>query len=359
MSDGLGLLITGIYVSVFLGLYFLKRLFIKKDQKRYRLLIIIFDWINVLLPTAFLFTLNGKWLFNDTYLPSQTPSDLIFSTFHLLMIGITLLVTVFLLKKARIDQTSTKRYFFNKLDEVDYEVLKFGVLLFGIEFYKQFFALNLINGLSNYGWYGLPLQLCSLPLYLFLIVPFISNKKIQDAFYYFLALYSLIAGLSVMISGIGVFTLDVSISLHTMIWHGTMIVVGLYIGSSKKFGQNYKQYLSATIIFLSFVVFIQIVNTIFHYLSFEFPLIATFDGFFISPWGDSTNIPLLSPLRVKMREINMPIFVIGLILSLLYALFISLVGFLVFLLYHHNYKKNENSKNNILVDETTFITKSD
>ncbi|MFA5687244.1 MAG: hypothetical protein WCZ47_03590 [Bacilli bacterium] len=355
MSNRHGLLITSLYVFAFLCLYCLKRLLIKKDEKRYRVFIIIFEWINVFLPMAFLFTLNGKWLFSDEYLPSQLPQDLIFSTFHFLMIGVSLLLTIIYLKKARQEQTKTKTYFWGKLNQVDYEVFKFGVLLISIELYKQLVYLNLRNGLDNYAWFGFPLQFCSLPLYLFLITPFIKNKKIQDSLYYYLALYSLAAGLSVTLTGMGVFTLDVSISLHTMIWHGSMIVVGLYIGASKKFGQNYRQYISATIVLLATIVFIQIVNTTFHYLSFKNPNLEAFDGFYISPWGVSSNIPYLSSLRNILHEANVPIFVTGFLISLLYFLVAALMGFLIFLLYQHNYKRLENKK----FKEETLLSSED
>lgn len=338
MSNRLGILITALYILAYLGFYFLRNFVQKKDEVRFRLLIIVCEWINVFLPAAFLFTLNGQWVFSETYLPSQIAEDLLFSTFHLLMIIITIVLVVIHLKKALKDQSSTKTYFFKRMNQVDYEVFKFAVMLLGIELYKQLIFLNLQNGLSNYEWYGLPLQLCSLPLYFFLIVPFLKNQSLKDTLYYYSAVYFLIAGLSVVITGRAVFTLDISVSIHTMIWHGAMVVVGLYLGVAKQFGKNYKQYFHATIVFLSTIVFIQIVNIVFHYLSVNTPELSSFDGFFISGWGTNENLPLISDLRAKLRELEVSPYVIGLILSVSYAVVFCLIGFLVFLLYRRAYK---------------------
>lgn len=344
MSNIKGILITLGYVLVFIGALFLRRLLLKKDEKRYRLLIIIFEWFNVFLPTALLFTLGDQWFFSDAYLPSQLPQDLIFSTFHLLMIGLTLLGVIIYLKRAHKDLKSEKTYFKGRLNQVDYEVLKLGVMLIGIEVYKQLIHLNLINGLSNYNWNGFPLQFCSLPLYLYVIVPFIKNKKIKESFYYYFALYSLMGGLSVTLTGIGVFNLDVSVSLHTMIWHGTMVITGLYLGIITKFGQNYHQYFKASYIYLGSVVFIQIVNTIFHFISLKHPSVMSFDGFYISPWGSDMSVPYLSALRFKLNEVGTSNILTGLVITISYVMALSLGAFLVFLLYQQSFKRHLNYK---------------
>lgn len=268
--------------------------------------------------------------------------------FHIAWLIIMLVTTLVGTSSVKADRNNDKRYFFGKLNKIDFTVFQFGILLLSIELYKQLVFLDLREGLAEYDWYGFPLQFCSIPLFLYPVVPFIKNEKIKEAFYAFIAIFNLIAGLSVMVLGVGVFTNEVSISVHTMIWHGSMVVVAIYLISAYKIGTKWQHFLSAVAVLFGLIVFVQLMNVLFHYIGETFPGPQDFDGFFISPWIDRRNMPVLGDIRGFMIEANFPTFVIAVLFPLIYFIVFSFGGLLVYYILHFmwNYMQKLNNKKN-------------
>lgn len=344
MTKQQGYLITAAYVLAFIGFYYLRNFLIKKDEKRFKVHSIILEWVNVLIPTALLFSLGTRWIFTDDYLPSQIPTDLTFSTFHLLMIVLTVIGVLIFLKKSAKHKGDQKTYLNGRMNKLDYQLLKFGVALIGIEVFKQIVYLNLFGGPSNYVWSGFPLQYCSLPFYLYVIIPFLKPGTVKDAFYSYVAIFSLLGGVSVMITGGGVFNLIVAISLHTMIWHGTMVVSAIYVGVMTGVGKSFKNFKYALYLFLASLLLIQTVNTTFHLISFAFPPIKAFDGFYINPWATTENVAYISEIRMHLTNYGIHSIFIGLLITIFYGLFVSLGGYLLYRFYQTAAKRNKNKK---------------
>lgn len=312
----LTLLFVGLIISGFVSLHFLAK------HKRSRTLVFI---ALALIPTLYLFTIRDRLDFGLNYLPSQSSDDLTYSSFHIGAILLTTIATIYMIIQAQKDKRSTESYFFGRLSVVDFRVFLFGLLLFGIEVYKQLIFLNLAEGIAAYSWYGFPLQFCSIPLFFYPLVPFLKDGKIKQALYSFIALFTFLGGFLVVVVGGSVFTVNVAISVHTMIWHGSMVIVGLYVLVARDVVFKWRLLRGAIIVLAILVVFVQGVNSLFHYIGND-----SFDGFFISPWQSTMNMPVLSDIRVSLQATNMPIILVGIIFSLIYFIAFAIGGSVIF-----------------------------
>ena len=136
-------------------------------------------------------------------------------------------------------------------------IFGFGIFLIIIEIYKQIF-ITLIN--DSYQWSIFPFQFCSVPMYIAFLSGIIKKQKIKDAMYKFLSFFGLIAGLSVMLYPSSCFTTHyLSMLIHTMLWHSSMVIMGLYLIVSKEYCTNIRNILNELLPGL--VIFILILIT--------------------------------------------------------------------------------------------------
>ncbi len=215
-------------------------------------------------------------------------------------------------------------------DKIDNRVIfGFGIFLLLIETYKQIFV-TLDNG--QFVWGTFPFQFCSVPMYAAVIGPLIRKKSIQDIFYKFLALFGFVAGTAVMLYPDTCFHTDyVTILLHTMMWHVSMVVMGIYLIVAKKYCSNIKNILnevgSGAIIFGIIVVISLVVNITAYHLYFGTEKNTTgqiINFMYISPYY-SCPFPILGDIKENVHFIFF--FIIYLIA---FALGISIVWFGIF-----------------------------
>lgn len=67
----------------------------------------------------------------------------------------------------------------------NYLIFGIGVVLILSEIFKQLFLYVIVND-YNYNWWYFPFQLCSVPMYLCLIIPWIKQKTIRTSIFTFL-----------------------------------------------------------------------------------------------------------------------------------------------------------------------------
>ena len=82
-------------------------------------------------------------------------------------------------------------------------LLSVGIFLAVTEIYKQLFYYYYI-GDHTYQWWIFPFQLCSVPMYLCLIAPFLKEGKVQSAMYHFMTTFNLLGGLMAFIEPSGI-----------------------------------------------------------------------------------------------------------------------------------------------------------
>ena len=143
-----------------------------------------------------------------------------FGWFHILCLILTVGMTVLLCllyKHGRIKRPG-KVVFYTAL------------IVIALEIYKQLqYSFSYDGGVQfDYQWYAFPFQFCSMPMYVGLLSGF-ARGKLQSYLYSFLATFAVFAGACVMVYPGDVFTSSVWINIQSMICHGSMLVVGIFL----------------------------------------------------------------------------------------------------------------------------------
>ncbi|MBQ7337050.1 MAG: YwaF family protein [Clostridia bacterium] len=183
-----------------------------------------------------------------THVTVATPRK--FGVFHLCALGICLSLAVAVLFLAH-------RVPGERLDDIVFGV---GVALLLLEIYKQLYY-HTVLGNGYYNFSVLPLQFCSYAMYLFLLIPLLPRGRWKDALYTFCALYQTMGGCIVMVYP--VLYGELSLSIHTMLWHTLMIATGILIGRQQGYGRRYlAEMLPATAIFFGTVSIAVVLNVL-------------------------------------------------------------------------------------------------
>ncbi|MCX5775447.1 MAG: YwaF family protein [Firmicutes bacterium] len=278
MSNTTGLLYIASFIILEIGLFFLQR--VMKSQTNRKKAVV---FIMVSLP-AVLLTVINTWYWPASFPPSAMP----YSWFHFLFIGLTFIVGFAAIRLGRLYRPNGESH--GHLTKADQVVFRFGVFLFCIELYKQIFLGKLFGA---YQWYVFPFQFCSVPIYVCLIAPWLKQSRFKEACYSFLGIYAFIAGVGVMALPNSVFISQISICIHTMLWHTGMICIGIFLLTNRRIGTEIRQWLDASLILSGFIVISIGINFIVHY---AFPD-QWLNAFFLNPWLASP-FPVLGPILV-------------------------------------------------------------
>jgi len=278
MSDTTGLLYIASFLILEIGLFYLQTA-MKPHSIRKKVVV----FIMIGLP-AILLTVINTWFWPDSFPPSALP----YSWFHFLFIGLTMVTGYIAIRLGRVYRRTTEEQ--GRLTKTDQVVFRFGIFLLCIELYKQIFLGQIF---TNYQWYVFPFQFCSVPIYVCLIAPWLKKVRFKEACYSFLGIYAFIAGIGVMALPTSVFISQISICLHTMMWHGGMISIGLFLLANRRIGIEIRQWFDASTILFGFIVISIVINLIVH---FAFPN-QWLNAFFINPWLPSP-FPVLGPILI-------------------------------------------------------------
>lgn len=202
-------------------------------------------------------------------------------------------------------------------------VFAFGIFFFCLELYKQLF-FHVFEKRDGYKWSIFPFQFCSMPLYFCLIAPFLCNKG-RKWILSFLAFYGFLGGVSVLIFPKTVMSIEVTITMQSLIWHGAMVVLACYLIGACHFGKRYKELLPGTIVFLLITIVALIMNIVFEQLKIKYQLSDTFNMFFISPYYKSTILVLSTIWEKTNWYVFFACYVFGIILAAT-VLFASIYG---------------------------------
>lgn len=225
------------------------------------------------------------------FLQGEMTRPISYGWFHIMFLIIIALVTIFLcLKYKNADSKKVKKI-----------ILFFSLLSILLEIYKQLiFSFNYQNGIVSwkYQWYAFPYQFCSTPMYVGLLAFFAKNKKTENALISFLASYGLIAGILTMAYPESMFVRTIGINIQTMIHHGSMLALGLYLYINKKFESNYKSIIGASVVFSILVLIALTIDVSTYYTGLDNGL----EMFYISPFHTST-LPILCNIYPKVPYI--------------------------------------------------------
>jgi len=124
-----------------------------------------------------------------------------------------------------------------------------GLVLSLSEVFKQFFCYYVIAD-NTYYWGEFPFQLCSIPMYMCLITPWLKESKLRRALYSFMVLYNLLGGAIAFTEPSGLLHSHLFLTVHSCVWHMLLVFVGLFLCISKRGGTQVSDYISSTRIFI-------------------------------------------------------------------------------------------------------------
>ncbi len=142
------------------------------------------------------------------------------------------------------------------------------LVVIALEIYKQFVFSFSYDGQAvnfDFQWYAFPFQFCSMPMYVGLLAALIKKGWLHDALCAFLATYGFFAGIVVMVYPAQVYIDIVGINIQTMVCHGLMLSMGIYLLASGYVELKHKTMLKSLAIFSSIVVFVMIMNEVVYY----------------------------------------------------------------------------------------------
>lgn len=149
----------------------------------------------------------------------ETPQ--LYGWFHIISLALTVLITIALCFHHKTDSPRRVRLV----------VLCTAILVALSEIYKQInYSFSYSDGIAfDYQFYAFPFQFCSTPMYVGLLAGVLPKGKLQNALYAYLATFAVFAGVCVMIYPGDVFVGTVGINIQTVICHGSMICIGVYL----------------------------------------------------------------------------------------------------------------------------------
>jgi len=122
-----------------------------------------------------------------------------------------------------------------------------GWLLVILEVYKQLFLYFIVNGGAFDLWF-FPFQLCSVPMYLCILLPFVKGH-VRSTFLTFMSGYTFISAAAALIYPEDFLRPYVSLTVHGFLWHGILLFISLLIMICKAADPSAKGLLGAAGLF--------------------------------------------------------------------------------------------------------------
>ena len=158
-----------------------------------------------------------KTLLQASAWPIQTPEP--YSAFHILLCAAGIPLAVFLARRLARTGTHPCGVLFIC-----------GLVLAVSELYKQGF-LYFVAGQGRYNWWYFPFQLCSVPMYLCLILPLFKHTphcRTEKCICTFMQDFALLGGVMALAEPSGLMHPYLLLTLHGFLWHFMLIFIGLY-----------------------------------------------------------------------------------------------------------------------------------
>ncbi len=213
-----------------------------------------------------------------------------YGEFHLAFWVLTLLVTAllcFLYKKGVIKSV-------NKV------ILVTTLLVIALEIIKLT-VINLTddgNGMVfDFNWKHFPWQVCSMPMYVGLLACITRRGRVHDALCSFLATFAIFAGTAVMVYPGTVFIDIVAVNVQTMICHGSMLCIGVFLYYTGHVKAEPPTIIKAIPVFAVSLTVAIIINELGYRAGFN--ELCEFSMFFISPYVESI-LPIYNYLQTVL-----------------------------------------------------------
>lgn len=149
-----------------------------------------------------------------------------------------------------------------------------GILLTASEIWKQLILTFLLND-GAYQWSFIPFQLCSLPMYLCIMIYIFRNTGLRRVLIIFLSDFSLMSGIIAFLDTSGMHYGYAPLTVHSYLWHIAIAAAGLYSGIISM-RRSMREFLPAAALYLASCGVAELIN-----LSFD--RYGVVDMFYINP----------------------------------------------------------------------------
>lgn len=146
-------------------------------------------------------------------------------------------------------------------------LLSIGIFLVICEIYKQLMYEVVLEPGNGYRWGNFSFQLCSIPMYLCLILPFLKEGTLRRSLSGLLMSYNLLGGFIAFFEPSGLFHGHWTLTGHALVWHMILVFLGAYIGLSGRGCRNGKDYRNTTAAFLVLCLMAFCINCAFWQIS--------------------------------------------------------------------------------------------
>lgn len=160
-----------------------------------------------------------------------------------------------------------------------------GLILAAAELYKQGFLYYIVND-GHFDWWYFPFQLCSIPMYLCLLIPLIKlsgSPGLTKTVCTFMQDFALLGGVMALAEPSGLMHPYITLTLHGFIWHFLLIFVGLYCAMTGLGGKSIRDFAGTLPLFLLCAAIATLVNVASHPYG-------NADMFYISPYYPNGQI---------------------------------------------------------------------
>lgn len=208
-----------------------------------------------------------------------------YESFHLVSIAIILVLTVALSYLLRNAKPGVMRGF----------LFFFWLVMLLAELVDQFVRSNsLVDGILvfDYRWHSFPLQLCATGLWLIPVILLLPESRARDGMMIYMGLYSFFGGLLVCTVPTTVFTTYLVTNIHTMVQHGSQIIVGVVMLVYNRKKLNIANFARATLVFLFFATLAMFANDLMNTVLPAYGETNNFNMFYITPHFNS-EMPIL------------------------------------------------------------------
>ena len=138
-----------------------------------------------------------------------------------------------------------------------------GILMLASEIWKQW-SLTFLLGGGHYNWWHFPFQLCSIPMYICLLIGLPASKKYTPAFLSFLMDYGLVAGIFTFFDTTGLHYAYRPLTVHSYTWHLVLIILGICAGLTRRADYTSSGYKKSTGIYLACAFIATLCNLAFY-----------------------------------------------------------------------------------------------
>lgn len=138
-----------------------------------------------------------------------------------------------------------------------------GFLMLISEIWKQYCLTYIVNN-KTYNWWYFPFQLCSIPMYVCLALPWCTSARIRGVLLAFLMDFGLLGGIFTFLDTTGMYYSYLPLTIHSFAWHILLIIIGIRAGLSKESDHSRAGWGKCVCMFLACCLIATLFNLMFH-----------------------------------------------------------------------------------------------